>query len=726
MPTGFTVLIATMGLDAGGAETHIIELSLGLANRGVRVIVCSRGGVYEKTLAEAGILHYKVPLHNKRLKNVIKAYFALKQIILAHNIKLVHAHARIPAFLCGLLHKKMGFRFVTTAHFNFDVKFPYNLLSQWGERSVAVSADLKEYLVESYKVSPDKIALTINGIDTEKFARRREYTEKPYRVVCVTRLDKQPGRIVFTLIDALKILYERGFELKLTIVGAGDIADALSLYADKTLPTGSVTFTGARTDIPEILQAADIFVGISRAALEAMSMETPVVLAGGYGYIGRFCEEVFDKAYNTNFTCRGFPEATPALLADDITALLKEPPECLRKLGELGRETVMRYYSVGRMVDDAMSLYARVSYGAPAPSVLLFGYYGSGNNGDDAILKSIIDDLYLHIGDINITVLSRRPKQTALLHGVESIYLFDFLKIKRALLNITLCISGGGTLLQDITSTRSLIYYLAILRWAKESGARCMLYANGLGPVIQEKNRRRITKALLDVDCITLRDEASMRLLFELLPEAKAILAADVAFALKKPALVSSKENTEKPGGRDRYFVAALRRWKFLPRDFTDTAARFCDYMNDKYGLQTVFLSMQPSFDTKIAKQIIAKMKTKASFCPKETSTDEILAVTAAAEFVFSMRLHAIIYAAKAYVPSVAVAYDPKVIALMEITAQNTYHAAADISFDILKKHGDYVMENSADISAKIADACALQEILAARSIECAKEILIS
>ncbi|MEA4848881.1 MAG: glycosyltransferase, partial [Clostridiaceae bacterium] len=77
----YNILITTMRLDIGGAETHIVELAKGLSRAGFNVIVASAGGVYEKELERSGIKVYHVPLDNKKPHNVIKAYYQLNNII---------------------------------------------------------------------------------------------------------------------------------------------------------------------------------------------------------------------------------------------------------------------------------------------------------------------------------------------------------------------------------------------------------------------------------------------------------------------------------------------------------------------------------------------------------------------------------------------------------------------------------------------------------------------
>ena len=95
--------MATMKLDIGGAETHIVELSKALKRKGIEILVASNGGAYEAELAEAGIPHFRVELHSKSPSCMKKAYLKLKNIITENNVDVVHAHARIPGFLCGKL-----------------------------------------------------------------------------------------------------------------------------------------------------------------------------------------------------------------------------------------------------------------------------------------------------------------------------------------------------------------------------------------------------------------------------------------------------------------------------------------------------------------------------------------------------------------------------------------------------------------------------------------------
>jgi glycosyltransferase involved in cell wall biosynthesis len=164
------VLMATMGLGIGGAETHIVELAGEMKRRGMDVIVASNGGVYVREIEEKGVRHFAVPMNRRNIFSIIRSYFMLRRIIRAEKPDIVHAHARIPAFICGILKKSLRFPFVTTAHLPFDISGGLRYLSNWGEKTIAVSEDIKEYLIKNFKIPESDIYVTINGIDTDKFS----------------------------------------------------------------------------------------------------------------------------------------------------------------------------------------------------------------------------------------------------------------------------------------------------------------------------------------------------------------------------------------------------------------------------------------------------------------------------------------------------------------------------------------------------------------------------
>ena len=146
------VLMVTTGMDIGGAETHITELCRAFTERGLSVTVASSGGVFVSTLLKNGISHVTLPLDQKTPSALAVSYKGLEDLIRREKFDIVHAHARLPAFLCGQLRKKYGFRFVTTDHLDFRVTPLLKKLTDWGELTFAVSEDLHGYLIKNYNL----------------------------------------------------------------------------------------------------------------------------------------------------------------------------------------------------------------------------------------------------------------------------------------------------------------------------------------------------------------------------------------------------------------------------------------------------------------------------------------------------------------------------------------------------------------------------------------------
>ncbi|MDR2903217.1 MAG: polysaccharide pyruvyl transferase CsaB, partial [Clostridiales bacterium] len=697
---------------------HVLELCKRLKAMGVDVYVASNGGAYVKELTEFGITHFEIPMHNKNIYNLMLSYYELRRIIRQYRIGLVHAHARIPAFLCGLLQKKLGFRFVTTCHGVYSTELPFKILTNWGEKSLVVSEDIKKYLMDNYAVREENIIVTINGIDTEKFSPETDYASiaKEYamdgakkRIVFISRLDKGNCVVAHKLLECAEVIYSLNKKLEIFIVGNGtEYGDIRQKAVDmnKRLGKKLVYMAGARTDVNKFVASADIVIAISRAALEAMSAEKPVILAGNPGYIGIFEEPKLETAVETNFCCRGCAAVETETLRKDILKLLQMKPEELRQIGVFGREVVKKHYSVQNMAENALALYEGVLKPRKETDVVISGYYGFHNHGDDAVLKAIIDDLKALKPGIKITVLSKRPKDTAREYNVNAVYRLNFFKIGRIFRNTTLLISGGGSLIQDLTSTQSLIYYLYIINAARDRHARVMLYANGIGPVRRERNKIRARRTLNRVDLITLRDDASREVLKTLgIKMPPVALTADAAFGIKNSDTGSAEKLLSSIGLENKkYFCVAIRNWKYLQDGFEKEIALCCEYIYLKHNLVPLFIPMQPATDAEISKRIAASIKTGAYYTGSDYSINEMLGIIEKAEFVLAMRLHAIIYAAKTGTPVIGLVYDPKVQAMMERFKQEYYCDVKNLDPEQLRHYADYVVVNRGLISRSLKE----------------------
>lgn len=357
------VLLVTMEMNIGGAETHVLELARALKKKGYKVYVISAGGQLVKELESEEIEHIFAPLKDKKINHILSAYIIIKKAIKEKNIDVVHAHARIPGAICGFACKKMRTHFVTTVHGTYRVNYILKKLTNWGERTLAVSKDIEKYVIDEYKLESQNVFLTVNGIDTEKFIKEEisenidiKLDESKTKIIHIGRIDKESSEVAKMLISVADELNEKlSGGAQLIIVGAGTAFDEIK---EISKDNKNIILTGARTDINKLLNVSDIFVGVSRAALEAMACELPVILAGNsaynQGYIGILDSKTLDAAIDTNFTCRGFPKVSKERLVEDIIRLAKEKD---KEIGKNNRKIVETNYSVDKMANDAIKVY---------------------------------------------------------------------------------------------------------------------------------------------------------------------------------------------------------------------------------------------------------------------------------------------------------------------------------------------------------------------------------
>ena len=142
--------------------------------------------------------------------------------------------------------------------------------------------------------------------------------------------------------------------------GEGDVFEEINSKAisiNEKQGKRLIIMTNARTDINKFAVAGDICVGVSRAALEMMACEKPIIIAGNEGYIGIFEETKLETAIETNFCCRGLEMSNEELLYNDILKLVNT--ENKAEMGKYNREVVKKYYSIEKMVNDCECAYKK-------------------------------------------------------------------------------------------------------------------------------------------------------------------------------------------------------------------------------------------------------------------------------------------------------------------------------------------------------------------------------
>lgn len=276
--------------------------------------------------------------------------------------------------------------------------------------------------------------------------------------------------------------------------------------------------------------------------------------------------------------------------------------------------------------------------------IVVCGAYGMENAGDDAVLRSIVTSAREFDGDMPLCVIGRRARKTASRFGVDSAGRLAIFKWLRAMRRSKLFILGGGSLLQDVTSRRSLWYYLAVTRLAKKMGCAVQLYGCGIGPVRREREIARCARVLNEcADAISLRDEKSARTLAQWgVAAPRIVAAADPVFALSGSG-----------GEREKAIGFALRLWDRF-REKIPAFARAARYAFENYGLTPVFFALSPA-DAAAARQVMAAAKGVP--CRMYSDARQLGRMSA----VVSMRLHGLIFALMGGAGCAGVSYDVKV-----------------------------------------------------------------
>ncbi|HEV3089855.1 MAG TPA: polysaccharide pyruvyl transferase CsaB [Candidatus Cybelea sp.] len=295
--------------------------------------------------------------------------------------------------------------------------------------------------------------------------------------------------------------------------------------------------------------------------------------------------------------------------------------------------------------------------------VLISGYYGFGNLGDEALLEVIVQGLRSRFPHSAIEVLSATPSRTASAYGVEATPRWEWRAVRAAIRRADVVLSGAGGLLQNATSLRSLLYYAAILREAVRAGRKAMIFAQSIGP-LDMVGRLVVRRFCAGVDRATVRDARSARLLAELLPRTPVERTADPVFLYDLPESTDdlSAEGLGPESGP--YAVVSVRKAADF-RDGPQVVARAVDRLAQRHGVRAAFLPLGGANDAAISTDVIRRCASAPVLLP-ECSLAKAAAVLRGARVVIGMRLHALVLAARYGVPFLAIPYDPKVSALCE------------------------------------------------------------
>ncbi|WP_054739447.1 polysaccharide pyruvyl transferase CsaB [Cellulosilyticum ruminicola] len=319
---------------------------------------------------------------------------------------------------------------------------------------------------------------------------------------------------------------------------------------------------------------------------------------------------------------------------------------------------------------------------ATTKQIVLSGYYGFDNIGDEAVLFSILSLLKKEIPNTKIVVLSNNPEKTKITYGVESVNRWDIKTVAKVIKQSDILISGGGSLLQDVTSSKTIPYYLAIVKIAQFYKKKVVFYSQGIGPVNKSFSKTLMKMIINKVDGIYVREPGSKALLQEI--------------GIKKPVEVSidpviginlGREVKETKGAVQKPAVGIyLRPWQNEVHDenLLESMKEGLGELIAK-GYKLYFIPMHYNQDREISKKLQDKLVQsglgKASdieVVDKMLSIEEVLDYTASFDMIIGMRLHSLIMAAAEKVPMMALSYDPKVTGFMKEIEQADYCIDSD------------------------------------------------
>ncbi|MBQ7037263.1 MAG: polysaccharide pyruvyl transferase CsaB [Clostridia bacterium] len=682
------VLHLISGGDTGGAKTHVFALLDALKNMAEVKIVCLMPGAFFDEIRERGV---EAVLIEQKSRFDLSVVSELAKLITEEKFQVVHAHGARANFIASFLKKRVHVPVVTTVHSDYRLDFDglYRKLVYTGlnilslrkmDYYIAVSSSFRNMLI-SRNFRPNQIFTVYNGMDysgqmvfeeKEAFAKRVGVPYDPSftYVGLIGRHDFVKGHDVF--IRAAALSAEKDPSLRFLIAGDGEGREELLRLAEEVGIADKLYFIGFIKDIYSFINFIDMNTLSSRSEsfpyvlLEGARMKKPTISAA----VGGIPDLIRDGE-----TGLLFPSEDYKAFAEKIL-MLAQDKEKQEMYGEALYRLATENFSNENLARTHMGIYKAILRDFASKKeydVALSGYYGFHNSGDDALLEAILKSLKAKKPEIRPIVFSARPKETMRQYGVDAVHRFSPVSLSRYLGKTHILINGGGSLLQDKTSSKSLWYYLYVMHLARKKGAAVYVYANGIGP-LHGANCKRAARALEAAAQITLRDEASLREIEALgIQNQNVKLTADPALSLPAVSKETARAILEKEGaGAEKaYLAVSVRDWNESDRNFCRKLAFCIDYAAEKYGMVPLFIPMKKKADAFFAQKLSGEMKTKLYSLSENHTVSEIMGVVRECTALIGMRLHALIYAAGGGVPVIGLSYDPKVRGFMEYIGQD-------------------------------------------------------
>ena len=719
------------GGDSGGAKTHVLSLLQNLNKTITAQLVCFRDGPFAEEARAMGIPTMIYGGNNiPHLRRELAAY------IRQGGYQLIHCHGSRANMIGALLRKPTGLPVVSTVHSDYKLDYmgrpfarlTFGAINAWALRHldyrIGVSDAMVDLLIDR-GFPPDRFYAIYNGIDFtpappqgNRLAYLRglgaDVEENSVVVGIAARLN--PVKDMSTLIRGFAEGHKSCPRLRLVIAGDGEERQKLEDLAKELGVEKEVTFAGwISGGMDRFYSALDV------NALTSLSETFPYALTEGARFhLATVATAVGGIPYLIDQDVNGylFTPGDWQTLGRHLAALGNEDA-LRREMGEKLYEKASAKFSIQSTVDTQLHIYEEIIHRHNRPKrdrdgVVICGAYGRGNAGDDAILEAILQEMRSIDPDMPITVLTKDPKATRLTYRVRTAGRMDVGTWKKAMRHAGLYINGGGSLIQDVTSRRSLWFYLHNIQAAHKAGCKVQMYGCGIGPVLREQHRKLAASVLnASVDVITLREPDSLKELQSMgVTKPEILLTADPALTL--PA--ASEDEIDSvllragipPHGK--YLCFALRNWK----GFEDKAPLFAQaakYAYETYSLTPVFAAVEKHLDPVAGRLAAAGLDIPHYFLDDAGSAGTIIGALSRMQAVVSMRLHALIFAAGQGIPLAGVVYDPKVSAFLRYIGQENFLDLDALTADALKAMIDRMVSSPISPEEQAAAVQKLRQI---------------
>jgi len=732
------------GGDIGGAKSHVLSLIRELGKHIKVTLISYRKGPFYDDAVNMGIDARVI-----RTGNIIRDIKLTLELIRENQYDVIHSHGAKANMIASILRRIIGIPVVTTIHSDYRLDYMNNFLKQISfgvinmvairkiDYHIGVSDSYRDMLI-SRRFNPQNIFTVYNGIPFDDHippCTRRElfdrynipFPEDSILVGIMARLD--PVKDHETFIRAAAEVSAANPKVRFIIAGPGDeLRPRLEQFAEKMGIRDRICFTGMITEPYDFFQVIDINV------LTSISESFPYVILEG----ARCCRatvstrvgglaDLIESGVNGYLIEPGDWKALARHLLE-----LSADEEKRTKMGRLLHDKAARHFSLEHMCMTQLDIYERIlrlenrkKKDGKLYDITIIGYYGYKNSGDEAILKSIVRSLRERNPDLSFMVFSRKPGETMRNDEVDSVNRFSIFHVIKALKRTRLFMAGGGNLLQDNTSTRSILYYLTMLQLAKRYNAKTMLFANGIGPINRRINRRKAARVLNGLDAITLREPVSLEELKKMGVTSPEIhVTSDPAILLDPIPDEDIDRIMAKEGvPSDRPLIGiSVRKWADM--SYLDAIAALADYCVDRFNACPVFIPMQHPSDVNVCEAIIKRMSRNAWLIRGYYQPEELLGLISRLTLMIGMRLHSLIYAASQMVPALGLVYEPKVDAFLKEVSQPS--AGTPLHMDCRKVYGllDDLWENRDAMREKLKDGMERLIVLARENVDVAMNLL--